>query len=156
MDPQPPAQQDFIAGVLQLAEGNGVLVPNQGRNGNTCKKAQKNVIVSMCTMYFRELKHTALLWSRPLYPFLPLCLFILLQAALDKWEAAFYIINGKNMQLNMWENSETGNVEKTCYQITFFTQSYFMLLQNKIYSNFTLKARIMLLKQQQCDIAASL
>lgn len=56
----------------------------------------------------------------------------------------------------MWENSERGNVEETCYQITFFTQSYFMLLQNKIYSNFTLKGRIMLLKQQQCDIAASL
>lgn len=57
-------------------------------------------------------------------------------------------------------NGGRGNVEKTCYQITFFTQSYFMLLQNKIYSNFTLKARIMLNSssvalQQVCKAAPS-
>lgn len=37
LDPQPTAQQDFIAGVFQLAEGNRVLVPDQGGNGNTWK-----------------------------------------------------------------------------------------------------------------------
>lgn len=71
MDPQPPTQQDFVTGVLQLAEGNGVLIPNQGRNGNTYKKAQKNVTVSICTTRLRKLKHTALLWSDPWHPFLP-------------------------------------------------------------------------------------
>lgn len=35
LDPQPTTQQDFIAGVFQLAEGNRVLIPDQGGNGNT-------------------------------------------------------------------------------------------------------------------------
>lgn len=35
VDPQPPAQQHLVPGVLQPAQGNRVLVPHQGGDGNT-------------------------------------------------------------------------------------------------------------------------
>lgn len=36
LDPQPATQQDFVAWVLQLAERNRVLIPDEGGNGNSC------------------------------------------------------------------------------------------------------------------------
>lgn len=35
LDPQPATQQDFVAWVLQLAERNRVLIPDEGGNGNS-------------------------------------------------------------------------------------------------------------------------
>lgn len=85
-----------------------------------------------------------------------LCFF---QAALDKWRLHLtlsMVMTHCRTRGNKTSKHWKRNVEKTCYQITFFTQSYFMLLQNRIWSNFVLKARIMLLKQQQCGNTATL
>lgn len=80
VDAQPPAQQHLVPGVLQPAEGNWVLVPHQGGDGNTCSSKKKSLLI----FAKRVLGHI------PVFPSFYANYFYFCQAALDGGCVSYY------------------------------------------------------------------